>query len=129
MLADDHTGGVVAQAEVEYAPTKGACATATAKNTNMPIPDGEFQELRKLAAELILQHRLPVTTSNTILAGYGNGSACCLCTQPLTRTQIEYELTDATFTREGVRLHLWCHAAWQMELNAIGGPSTSPSGE
>lgn len=88
----------------------------------MPIPQGpfkEFPELRKLAADLMLTHRLPITISRTLLAGYGDGSACRLCDQPITETDIEYELTDETFTKHGIRLHLWCHHAWQMELAAI----------
>lgn len=85
----------------------------------MPIPDSRFQEfpeLRKIAADLMLHQRLPITISKTLLAGYGNGFVCRLCGRPITHTEIEYELTDSTFTRDGIRLHLWCHAAWQMEL-------------
>ena len=94
----------------------------------MPIPESQFQELRKLAAELMLLHRLPATiVSKTILAGYGDGSACCLCGQPITPTQVEYELTDDTSTGDGTRLHMWCHAAWQMELaRAMAGASPNP---
>ncbi len=96
----------------------------------MPIPNSpfkEFPELRKLAADLIVRHRLPTTIFKTLFAGYGDGSACRLCGQPITETDIEYELTDHTFTRHGIRLHLWCHHAWQMELaTIIGNTSTKP---
>jgi hypothetical protein len=96
----------------------------------MPIPNGpfkEFPELRKLAADLMQHRRLPITTSKTLFAGYGDGSACRLCAQPITKTDIEYELTDDSFTRHGTRLHLWCHHAWQMELATfVGTPSTNP---
>ena len=90
----------------------------------MPIPNcpfKEFPELRKLAADLMLKHRLPNALPKTLLAGYGDGSACRLCGQPITKTEIEYELTDSTFTRDGTRLHLWCHTAWQMELEQTTG--------
>ncbi len=100
------------------------------KSGVMPLPHSpfkEFPELRKLAADLILKHRLPITASRTLFAGYGNGSPCRLCSQPITRTDIEYELTDDTFTRDGIRLHLWCHAAWQMELADI--PNTVRLGD
>ena len=86
---------------------------------NPDSPFKEFPELRKLAAHLMLNHRLPLVVSKTLLAGYGDGSVCCLCDQPITRTDIEYELADAAFTRYGIRLHLWCHNAWQMELAAM----------
>ena len=99
----------------------------------MPTPDSRFQEfshLRKLAADLILNHRLPTIVSPTVFAGYGGGSKCRLCTQPITSTQIEYELGDSTGARDdGVRLHLWCHAAWQMELQDIGGRASSSARE
>jgi len=88
----------------------------------MPIPNGafkEFPELRKLAADLMRRHRLPLTISKTLFAGYGDGSACRLCGHPITATDIEYELTDGTFTRHGIRLHLWCHHAWRMEHAAM----------
>jgi hypothetical protein len=39
-----------------------------------------------------------------------------LCAEPITDKQVQYELADNTFTRGGTRLHLWCHAAWQMEF-------------
>lgn len=94
----------------------------------MPIPDSRFQEfpeLRKIAADLMLKHRLPITVSKTLLAGYGNGFLCRLCGRPITHTEIEYELTDSTFTREGIRLHLWCHAAWQMELTEFMSSSST----
>jgi hypothetical protein len=97
----------------------------------MPIPESEFQQLRKRAAELMLTHRLPVAiVSKTILAGYGDGSACCLCGQPITPTQVEYELTDDTSNGDGTRLHIWCHAAWQMELaKTMSGASAHPRKE
>jgi hypothetical protein len=70
----------------------------------------------------MLQRRLPTTISKTILAGYGNGSGCSLCSEPITYKQIEYELADNTYKRDGIRLHLWCHAAWQMEIaKTVGG--------
>ena len=95
----------------------------------MPIPDSRFQEfpeLRKIAADLMLHQRLPLTISKTLLAGYGNGCVCRLCGQPITHIEIEYELADSTLTREGIRLHLWCHTAWQTELAEIMS-GTSPT--
>ncbi len=103
----------------------------------MPTPDSRYQEfsqLRKLAADLMLDHRLPTVASQTVFAGYGGGSKCRLCGHPITSTQIEYELGDSTCTRDdGVRLHLWGHAAWQMELadvrgNASGNAREDPTG-
>lgn len=50
-----------------------------------------------------------------------------LCAQPITPTQIEYELADGTSEVGDTRLHMWCHAAWQLELaKATGGASTNP---
>lgn len=85
----------------------------------MPMAESELQELRKLAAELILARRVPMAdASKTILASYGDGSLCCLCSQPIAPTQIAYELTDPMSAGDGTRWHVWCHAAWQMELAA-----------
>jgi len=79
----------------------------------VPIPDAQFQKLRKLAAELIQKNQLPViVASKTLFEGYGHGLVCSLCAQPITPTQIEYELADGTSEVGDTRLHMWCHAAW-----------------
>ena len=58
--------------------------------------------------------RLPVMVPESIFAGYGSGHVCVACDQPITSTQVEYELDDY---RDGARLsfHVGCHAVWQIE--------------
>jgi len=57
---------------------------------------------------------LPVFTPATIHAGYGAGSACYACQQPITPAQIEYEIQDWEHG-ERLRFHVGCHVLWQFE--------------
>lgn len=82
----------------------------------MLIPNGELNRLRALASELMATQQLPAMLSNSLLAGYGTGALCSLCGQPINPTEIEYELPGPTPSESGTRLHLWCHTAWQTEI-------------
>ena len=55
---------------------------------------------------------LPVIRAHNVVAGYGDNSRCNVCHEPVTKTQIEYEITHKT---DLLRLHLKCFAAWQLE--------------
>ncbi len=70
--------------------------------------------LRLLVRERIADGRLPVMVPRHIAGGYGSGRTCVACDQPITSTQIEYEVDDY---RDGKRLdfHLGCHVVWQLE--------------
>ncbi len=83
--------------------------------------------LRAHIARLIDQGRLPLEVSADIAAGYGSEHKCDACAEPITRTQIEYEVAS---DRHGVSLHLHfgCHVLWQLEcVKRIRGLSHSYS--
>lgn len=73
--------------------------------------------LRLRVRERIADGRLPVMVPTRIDAGYGSGHTCVACAEPITSTQIEYELNDY---RDGRALcfHLGCHVVWQIECAA-----------
>jgi hypothetical protein len=84
----------------------------------MPLTQHE-RELRKAALERITQGLLPRTIPKTIWAGGGSGQPCSLCDQAIVDTDLEYELPDSAAGERTVRLHLRCHALWQLELAGL----------
>lgn len=75
--------------------------------------------LRLRVRQLIDNGRLPVVTPKRILAGYGAGDACAVCDQPITDTQVEYDVEDAV--QDGrLIFHMRCHAIWQLECALRG---------
>ena len=72
-------------------------------------------ELRDRIRRWIDEARLPVLLPDRICAGYGSGSKCPACEQPITSAQIEY---DVEYPRNGtplLSLHLGCYVLWQIE--------------
>ena len=61
------------------------------------------------------EERLPVYLPDSISAGYGSGSKCHACDQPITRCEIEYDVQDPTNSTLRLRLHLGCYVLWQTE--------------
>lgn len=55
---------------------------------------------------------LPQPPPEQIYAGYGLGSTCDACDQPIDRTQVEYELTYPATVR-AYHLHLHCVHHWE----------------
>jgi hypothetical protein len=74
-------------------------------------------ELKTLAIVRIRQKVLPAQAPKSIWAGQGSGEKCSLCERTIEKTEMEYEL-DAPVSRTNrvIRLHLQCHALWQLEL-------------
>jgi len=70
--------------------------------------------LRLRVRQLIQNNRLPVVTPKRILAGYGTGEVCAVCGQPITNTQVEYDIEDASHDGRLI-FHMRCHAIWQLE--------------
>jgi len=69
--------------------------------------------LRQRIRQLIENGRLPVIVPAQLNAGYGSGSICAACGEPITRSQVEYEVEDsASDTR--LRFHVSCHLVWQL---------------
>ena len=85
----------------------------------MLLPQHEL-ELKALAADRIKRNLLPSRLTRTVWAGQGSGEPCALCDRTIDSTEMEYEL-DAPLARTNgvVRLHLRCHALWQLELAAL----------
>jgi len=59
--------------------------------------------------------RLPLTLPDSINAGYGSGSKCHACEQPIAPSEIEYDVQDPTNGTARLRLHLGCYVLWQTE--------------
>jgi hypothetical protein len=70
--------------------------------------------LRARIRRRIDEGRLPVTVPKKINAGYGTGSRCDACDQPITRSQVEYDI-DEVPSGAPLHLHLGCHVLWQIE--------------
>jgi hypothetical protein len=80
----------------------------------MPYGSGAPADgLQSIAHTRIADGRLPILPSATVEAGYGSGTVCRLCEEPIYPDQVEYQVKDA---RDGTSLsfHLICHAAWQL---------------
>ena len=70
--------------------------------------------LRARIRQRIDEGGLPVTVPKKINAGYGTGSRCAACDQPITRSQVEYDI-DEVPAGAPLHLHLGCHVLWQIE--------------
>ncbi len=84
----------------------------------MPLTQHEL-ELRKTALERIERGLLPRQTPRTLWAGHGTGQPCSLCDQAISHAETEYELAEPSPASQTVRLHLRCHAIWQLELAGL----------
>jgi hypothetical protein len=75
--------------------------------------------LRHAALRLrVRQHlengRLPLMQPREIAAGYGSGRVCAACDDPITTTQVEYEVEQCP-DGSRLRFHISCHVAWRLE--------------
>ena len=66
-------------------------------------------------SRLIDEGRLPLVLADRVGAGYGSGSKCNGCDEPITHTQIEYEVPDSGNCSARLSLHLRCYVLWQSE--------------
>ena len=77
-------------------------------------------ELRDRIRRWIDEGRLPVLLPGRICAGYGSGSKCPACEQPITSNQIEYDVDYPSNGTPSLSLHLGCYVLWQIEcMNRI----------
>lgn len=85
----------------------------------MPTESQLRDELRRRVRQYLERGRLPMLVPEEVAAGYGSGRMCAACDEPITSTQVEYEVDDC---RGGVRLrfHLNCHSAWRLECADTG---------
>jgi hypothetical protein len=72
-------------------------------------------ELHARICRCIDEGRLPVHLAETISMGCGLGSTCDGCGQPLTPSEIEYNVADPRDATAGLSLHLGCYVIWQIE--------------
>jgi hypothetical protein len=81
----------------------------------MPITHGESQ-LHQLARQLIDTGVLPDTMPEKAWGGYGDGSLCSVCRNPVTPEEVEYEVRIRTESGGATRrFHVVCHAVWRLE--------------
>jgi len=79
-------------------------------------PDSE--QLREQVRTRIASGALPQTVGARVYAGYGNNQTCDVCGQPISRSQILYEVeVRHDRARKQLHVHLACHAAWQLDLD------------
>ena len=81
--------------------------------TKSQLRDVALQAAR--ISRLIDERRLPLVLADRVGAGYGSGSKCIGCDQPITHTQIEYDVQDSTPCTPRLSLHLRCYVLWQSE--------------
>jgi hypothetical protein len=74
------------------------------------------QELRAIARERVVLGVLPCTESSHLWGGYGSGSLCALCDQPIPRDEVEYEVECQIEGKTQIfRFHILCQALWRSE--------------
>jgi hypothetical protein len=72
--------------------------------------------LRRRVRQRIDDGLLPGREPESLDAGYGTGSLCAACDQPITSDQVEYEVRGGEGGR--LRFHLGCHSVWTSECHA-----------
>ena len=60
-------------------------------------------------------------------ASYGEDNPCIVCQEPITRAQVEYEVSSAS-TEVAVRAHLRCYMMWKEESQAPARPRRRTEG-
>ena len=80
--------------------------------------------LRAKAREVIRAGKLPDRRPDRSGGGPGGGARCAVCAEPVTRTQLEFELQFATDGAEPgldkFHVHIRCFAAWEFERRGDG---------
>lgn len=75
--------------------------------------------IRARVRELLERNALPRGAQTGMWGGPGLGERCCVCGLPIRADELEVEVR---FEGEGapiqLRLHQFCHAAWEMERQA-----------
>jgi hypothetical protein len=79
-----------------------------------------FSNLHERARELLHTGALPREPAQRTFAGYGDGTACLLCSSPIGPGEVEYELEFGREDKRIVDLHLACHAIWEYERQVAG---------
>ena len=100
-----------ARSQAGYTPKTFRQPGKTVMAPKSQLPEAE---LRRRVRQRIDNNQLLGVAREEVAAGYGRGHMCVVCDQPITPTQVEYEVAD---DRDNSRLsfHLNCHAVWQQE--------------
>jgi hypothetical protein len=73
-------------------------------------------ELRLRVQRRINGGRLPVTLISQIEGSYETGRVCCVCDQPITRENVEYNVVKLPRTTcQSLSFHAPCYVIWQRE--------------
>ncbi len=75
-----------------------------------PIPE---EQIRSLVRKHTQAGDLPVMRLLNVDGGYGSGASCCVCGEPIQKSQVEYEA--AVTDKRTLRFHIKCFALWQLE--------------
>jgi hypothetical protein len=82
--------------------------------------------LREQAREVIQTGKLPARAPDRTWGGPGVGAACSVCTRPVTKDELEFEIQ---FARDGdnpgldkFHVHIRCFAAWEFERQKAAPP-------
>lgn len=75
-----------------------------------PVPE---EHIRSLVHKRMQAGELPVIRVRNIDGGYGSGAGCCVCEEPIQKSQVEYEAQVAE--KRKLRFHIKCFALWQLE--------------
>ena len=80
--------------------------------------------LREQAREAVRTGKLPARAPDRIWGGPGIGASCAVCSKPVTRHEMEFEIEfahDADYPRlDTFHVHIRCFAAWEFERPKLG---------
>jgi hypothetical protein len=79
-------------------------------------PDGQAF-VRRLVRLRLASGALSPLRGRVMWAGYGSGQTCCVCGQPVGRSQVEYEIDDGRSKMMGC--HFACFFVWHEESRAL----------
>jgi hypothetical protein len=75
------------------------------------------EALARLVRQLIREDRLPNFPAGAILASYGDGTICSVCSTGIRSNDVMYELRFAGgAVSEFLRMHFRCFMAWERAI-------------
>jgi hypothetical protein len=81
---------------------------------------GDPDDLRAMVRARLATGALFPLHSTRAWASYGDDNPCMVCREPITRAQVEYEVSSALIDMT-VRTHLRCYMVWKEESQAPSG--------
>jgi len=76
--------------------------------------------LRARVRQMVESGEMPCEEPGKLWAGRGVGTHCAACGQPITSTEVEFEITLASGVE--LRLHRLCHDVWREECEELTAP-------